>query len=170
MLVVTYQNHIQLSQLADGKANTLISINGVIISIVIALVAPQLETLGGVVAPSLALLVGCTISLIFSVIASRPRLNRKIKSPESIHPEDINLLFFGDFLNISAEQFTLSMRELMRDRQSVYDKMVHEIYSMGRVLEKKYHRLQLAFNSFLATLIIAVSLFVITFLQHLSAA
>lgn len=170
MFHVTYQNHIQLSQLADGKANTLISINGVIISIVIALVAPQLGALGEVVAPSLTLLVGCTISLTFAVIASRPRLNRISKSQDKQRVEDINLLFFGDFLNMSAEQFTASMRELMGDRQQVYDAMIHEIYSMGRVLEKKYQRLQLAFTSFLVTLIIAVGLFIMGFLQHITGA
>jgi hypothetical protein len=167
---VTYQNHIQLSQLADGKANTLISINGVIISIVIALVAPQLGSLAEVVAPSLTLLVGCTVSLTFAVIASRPRLNKHSGSPDEHRAEDINLLFFGEFLNMSAEQYAASMRELMQDRQQVYDKMIQEIYSMGRVLEKKYQRLQLAYTSFLATLILAVGLFVIAFLQHVNGA
>jgi hypothetical protein len=71
---------------------------------------------------------------------------------------------------MSAEQFAAAMRELMQDRQQVYDKMIQEIYSMGRVLEKKYQRLQLAYTSFLATLILAVGLFVIAFLQHVNGA
>jgi hypothetical protein len=41
---------------------------------------------------------------------------------------------------------------------------------MGRVLEKKYHRLQLAVTSFLATLIISVGLFVMAVLRHLIVA
>ncbi|MGI9329479.1 MAG: Pycsar system effector family protein [Gammaproteobacteria bacterium] len=162
---VTYQNHIQLSQLADGKANTLISINGVIISIVIAVVSPQLDTLGQVVAPALALLVGCTVSLTFAVIASRPRLSKADEQAGARGADDLNLLFFGEFTRMSTEDFRRAMRDVMADRDQVYDNMIKQLHSMGHVLEQKYKRLQIAYSSFLTTLILSVALFVRAFLS-----
>ena len=159
MFRVTYQNNIQLSQLADGKANTLISINGVIISIVIALVSPRFDTMGPGLAAAIILLIGCTISLAFAVIASRPRIDKRTIEPNHALDDDVNLLFFGEFLNLSSEEFAEAMRNLIVDRNLVYSKMTRQIYSIGLVLEKKYLRLQIAYNIFLATLVMAVSLF-----------
>ena len=70
---VTYQNHISLSQLADQKAGILISINGLIISAIIAVVTPRFETWSWTLLPSLVLVAGCLVSLAFAILGARPR-------------------------------------------------------------------------------------------------
>ena len=156
---VNYNNHIQLSQLADGKANMLISINGLIISILIALIGPRLNVVNWNMLPVLILLVGCLTSLTFAVIASRPRLNQTPVTLEQVRNNKGNILFFGIFTKLPIEEFELGMQELLRDRQLVYDNMTRDLYSMGKVLRKKYYYLQFSYAAFLITLFIAVIAF-----------
>jgi hypothetical protein len=164
MFRVTYENHIQLSHLADNKANMLIGINGLIISIVIAFVSPQLYSLSWAVVPAVILLVGCMTSLAFAVTGTRPRLNRLPVTLEDARSNRGSVLFFGRFLSLSQEDFETAMHALMQDRQTLYDNMIREIYAMGRVLMKKYRHLQIAYAAFLITTGVAVGLFVAMFL------
>ncbi len=165
MFRVTFQNHIQLSQLADGKANMMISINGVIISVVIALVSSRLNEVYWALVPIMVLLIGGMFSLTFAVIASRPRLIQQDITLDDVRCNRYSILFFGHFTRMSMTDFETGMHELMESRNLLYDNMIREIYSMGQVLAKKYQRLKLSYITFLAT----IALSVITFIYAVSA-
>ena len=99
MYRVTYQNHISLSQLADNKANMLISINGLIISVMIAIVT-RTERGSWSLAPVIVLITGCMVSLAFAIVAARPRVNRSAVTVDQVRNETGNVLFFGQFTSM----------------------------------------------------------------------
>jgi len=111
MYRVTYQNHISLSQLADHKANMLLSVNGLIISVMIAIVT-RTGAVSWNVAPMLVLITGCMVSLGFAVVAARPRLNRGPVTIDQVRNETGNLLFFAQFTSMPATNAPLSFRSL----------------------------------------------------------
>jgi hypothetical protein len=158
MFRVTYQNHIALSRLADNKANMLISINGLIISVMIALVARE-----GVVAwnfaPVLVLVAGCLVSLAFAVLGARPRLSRAAVTIDDIRGNSGNLLFFGQFTSMPLAEFQASLRVLMKDPDLLYDHLGRQLYLMGQSLSTKYRLLQLAYGAFLASIVVATAVF-----------
>lgn len=162
---VNYNNHIQLSELADGKANMLISINGLIISILIALIGPRMNDVAWFMLPVSILLVGCLMSLAFAIFASRPRLNKTPVTLEQVRNNKGNILFFGVFTKLPLIEFEQGMHELLHNPQTLYDNMIRDIYSMGGVLRKKYYYLQFAYTVFLMTVVIAVVAFFIIFLS-----
>lgn len=164
MFRVTYQNHIQLSQLADGKAGILISVNGVIISVVIALIAPRIQSMGTELLPAMVLLMGGMISLAFAIISSRPRINASKVSLEDVRANRSSILFFGHFNSMPLDDFETGMHELMESRQLLYNNLIREIYSMGRVLTKKYHYLNTAYLTFLGTITTAGTLLIVLIL------
>src|SRR5215831_405999 len=96
MFRVTYSNHIALSRLADSKISMLIAANGGIISVVITLVA-KTATVSRHFAPVLVLLTGCLVSLVFTVMAARPRVHRTHVDVDDIRNNTGNLLFFAQF-------------------------------------------------------------------------
>jgi Family of unknown function (DUF5706) len=155
---VTFQNNIQLSQLADGKASMLISINGVIISIVIALIVPRIQSLGLEFIPALVLLLGGMISLTFAIISSRPRLSLSTVSLEDIRANRASILFFGNFCKMPLPDFEAGMHMLMDDGDVLYDNMIRQIHAMGQVLATKYQLLKMAYLVFLFTIGTAVAL------------
>ena len=149
MYRVTYQNHIALSQLADNKANMLISINGVIISVMIAIVT-RLGEVSWSLLPVVVLIGGSLVSLAFAVFAARPRLGGGRVTLEEVRNGTGNLLFFGQFTTMSLDEFQESLEVLVKDPKLLYQHLGRQLYHMGESLNGKYRRLQVAYMVFFA--------------------
>ena len=157
MYRVTYNNHIALSQLADNKANILISLNGAIISALIVILTPRLGSITWAFAPVGVLVAGCTVSLAFAILGSRPRLSRTPVTVEQVRDNRGNALFFGQFTSMTLEEFQDSMRLLTNDDHLVYDALTRQLYSMGRALLRKYRYLQIAYAVFFIAFVLAAA-------------
>lgn len=149
MFRVTYQNHIQLSQLADNKANMLISINGLMTSVLVAALAPRLEAVSWLLMPAIVLLAGCVPSLAFAVLALRPRVNGTPSSVEQVRANAGNLLFFGQFSGMPLTDFNESMHALIDNPRLLQDHLIRQLWLMGQSLKRKYQFLQIAYVLFL---------------------
>jgi hypothetical protein len=162
MYRVTYQNHIALSQLADNKANMLMSINGLIISVIIAIVT-RTGAVSWSLAPLLVLVTGCMVSLGFAVIAARPRLSRTPVTIDEVRSDSQNLLFFAQFTSMPLPEFQESLRVLMKDRSLLYAHLGRQLYHMGESLNGKFRYLQIAYTAFLVSTGVATALFVVMY-------
>ena len=149
MFRVTYQNHIELSQLADNKANMLISINGLMTTVLAAVLAPRLEDASWLLTPAIVLLIGCVPSLVFAVLALRPRLSRTPVTVEQVRANAGNLLFFGQFSSMPLEDFNESMHALIDNPRLLQDHLIRQLWLMGQSLRQKYRFLQIAYALFL---------------------
>jgi predicted metal-dependent HD superfamily phosphohydrolase len=162
----TYKNHINLSSMADSKANMMISINTLIMSILITVVGGSfsltektfVENLRYVV-PICILLVGSLTSVIFAILSARPNVTNKEVSLQKIKQKKSSVLFFGNFTNMSLKEFILNMNELTEERDLLYDNMTIDIYFLGLVLTRKYKQLRISYNVFMAGLVLAVVAF-----------
>jgi hypothetical protein len=159
MYRVTYQNHIALSQLADNKANMLISINGVIISVMIAIVT-RLGAVSWSLLPVVVLVGGSLVSLAFAVIAARPRLGGGRVTLEQVLNGTGNILFFGQFTTMPLDEFQESLDALTKDRKLLYQHLGRQLYHMGESLNDKYRLLQIAYMVFFAGMAGATAAFV----------
>lgn len=166
---VTYNNHVSLSQLADQKAGILISINGLIISVIIAVLTPRFGEWSWSLLPSLVLVGGCLASLTFAVLGARPRIDRTPVTLDNVRNGEANLLFFGHFTNMPLTDFQASIRTLGKDRRLLLDSLSRQLYSMGQSLLKKYRYLQLAYTAFLTGIGLAAALFAVVLLGQLLA-
>jgi Pycsar effector protein len=161
MFRTSYRVHMDLSSLADAKANIMISINGLIISIILAAVAPNLMRHPYIVFPTAVLLVGCLIALVYAVLAARPRVSSKPLTLKDIADNKANILFFGNFANLDEDDFVEGMVDLMEDTEHLYVNMIRDLYGLGKVLQRKFRLLRISYNVFMAALVIGVTLFVI---------
>jgi hypothetical protein len=162
MYRVTYQNHIALSRLADNKANILISINGVIISVMIAIVT-RLGAVSWSLLPAVLLIAGALVSLGFAVIAARPRLGSGKVTLEQVLNGRGNLLFFGQFTTMSLEEFQESLQALSKDRKLLYHHLGRQLYHMGESLNGKYRHLQVAYTTFFVSMAVATIAFIVMY-------
>ena len=159
-----YRVQMELTALADNKANMMISINGIIISIIIAAVSPKLDANPWLILPSTVFLVGTLISIVFSILAARPRISTQPITLQDLENSKGNILFFGNFANLSPDHFQQGMLELMQDRRVMYETMIDNIYGIGVVLKKKFALLKIAYTSFMMALVMGVLSFVGVFL------
>lgn len=158
------KNHLDLSAMADNKANIMISTNSIIISIVFGLLVSKLDTNPHLILPTLLLLAVCLSAMIFGILATRPNVTRGTFTREDIRRRDTNLLFFGNFHGSSYEDFEWGMKEMMGDREYLYGSMIRDIYSLGKVLGKKYRYLRLCYTIFMYGLVAVVVAFVVAFI------
>ncbi|MEM9996220.1 MAG: Pycsar system effector family protein [Bacteroidota bacterium] len=159
-----YRVQMDLSALADTKANIMISINGIIVSILLASISPGIDKNTFLLYPTIALLIGCVISLVFAILAARPRLNTETITMEDVRANRKNLLFFGNFTGLSRNEFEEGLTDLMQDGELLYVNMIRDIYGIGQVLETKFKLLRWSYTLFMFGLIIGVSLFILAYL------
>jgi hypothetical protein len=163
MFRTSYRTHLDLSTLADNKANIMISINGIIISILLASIYPRIIDNRLLLLPTAVLLVFCLLSLVYAVLAARPRVTRKETTLEEVRAQEGNILFFGTFTSLKEEEFVEGMSELLENPQQVYGNMIRDIYGLGSVLETKYRLLRTSYTVFMVGLVAGVLLFLAAF-------
>ena len=163
MFRTSYRVHQDLVGIADTKANIMISVNGLIISIILAAVSPRIGGLPLLVLPTSILLVGCVVALVYAVLAARPRVSNTPMTLEDIARNDANILFFGNFVNLSEAEFVEGMRDLMMTQDHLYVNMVRDLYGLGQVLKTKFRLLRVSYNVFMVALVVGVGLFVLVF-------
>jgi hypothetical protein len=159
-----YRVQMDLTGLADNKANMMISINGIIISIIIAAVAPKLDANPWLLIPSTIFLLGTLVSIIYAILAARPRVSSVPITLQDLEHSKGNILFFGDFANLTQDDFTEGMTDLLRDKTVLYETMIRNLYGLGSVLKKKFALLKMAYNAFMAALILGVFSFIGVFI------
>lgn len=161
MFRTTSNNHFQLSSLADGKGNIMISVNSIILSISLTILLPRLAYYPHYIIPALIFIAACLGSIIFGILATRPTVNKGEFTEEDIRNKRTNLLFFGNFHNMQLDQYQWAMNEMLKDREYLYNSMIKDIYFLGIVLAKKYKRLRISYTIFMWGLILAVIAFVL---------
>ncbi len=160
MLRITSRNHLELSVMADNKANIMISINAIILSIVVSVLIRKLEESPYLIIPTLILTVVCLVTIVFSILATRPNVSKGKFTNEDVLKKKANLLFFGNFHGVPLETYMWGMTEMLKDSEYLYGSMIKDIYNLGVILGKKYRRLRIAYNIFMFGFVIAVLAFV----------
>lgn len=150
------RNHIKLSDIADTKANILLSVNAIIISLVLANLISKLDTNTYLIYPTAIFTLFSVISMIMSIIATRPNITRGEFTKEDVINKDVNLTFFGNFHKMELKEFEWAITELLKDKDYVYSSMTKDLYFLGKVLDRKYRILRATYTIFMSGIIISV--------------
>ena len=161
MFRLTSRNHLQLSAMADNKANILISVNSIIISIIISGLIKTLDNHPHLVVPTYLMLAINVVTIVLSIMALRPNVTKGKFTRKDIEEKNTNLLFFGNFHGMDRNDYKWGMVEMMNDSNYLYSSLIDDIYFLGKVLGKKYRFLRFSYNIFMYGIVLAVVAFVI---------
>lgn len=163
---VTLKNHIKLSDIADTKANILLSVNAIILSIALSNLIPKLDNESNtyLITPTVIFLFFTLISMVLSVLATRPNVTIGKFTKEDVMNKKVNLLFFGNFHQMSLSEFDWAMNEMLNDKEYIYSSLTKDLYFLGLVLNKKYKILRITYTIFIIGILISVAAFAIAFL------
>ena len=157
LMRATQFHHVQLSSMADLKANMLLTMS----SVVLTLCLPQLLK-NDHLWPLYILICSCLLTICLATYAVMPKLPPANLPAPDIQSPQFNILFFGDFTRLSQQQFESSMEEIMNDPSRTYGAQVREIYLLGSFLvKKKYRFLRLGYLSFITGLFASFITFVV---------
>ena len=147
-----YRAQLDLTALAATKANIMISLNGLILSVLtlsgpFVLVAEPMFT-----APIAVFLTTCLTSIIFAVLAAQPRFEKRRNNLEDFENDNANILVFEQFSSLNMQEHTQVMTRMLGDNKRIYKNMTRQLYKLGIDADRKYRFLKLSYTSFLAGL------------------
>jgi HD superfamily phosphodiesterase len=164
MFRLTARNQINLSSIADNKANIMLTINAVLVSVLMSTSALTLRTSAhSFLIPGIILIVGCLISLVFAILSVIPKYGSGQYSDEDLKKRKLNLLFFGNFVNMPYEKYKKGVKEMMNDYDYLYGTLTKDQYNLGKVLAKKYKLLRYSYHVFMASFVLAVLTFLVQY-------
>ena len=162
ILRVNHGNQMRLGLMADAKANIMITVASIVLSITIANLDNEVMRY-----TLLTFAVGSFFSLLFAIFAIIPNTDYpKVKGSHEIDRESaiFNPLFFGHFAHLDIDEYKEDYAEILSTDDSIYDSMAGDIYGQGKILAlKKYKYLKWSYNSFLLGMSSAILAFVV---QH----
>ena len=164
MFRVMSNSQTNLSAMADSKANIMISVNSIIMSIMISGLLTVVIQNKHLAIPFFLLVIVCLAAIVFSILATRPKITSGRFTEEDIQNKKVNLLFFGNFYNMTVKEYEWGMQELLNSRDYLYDSMIKDIYFLGIVLAKKYKFLRISYNIFMYGLILVMIAFAVSIL------
>ena len=161
MLRLTSENHLKLSDMADHKANILISVNAIIISVILGVLMRKLDEAPNLTIPTIIFLAVAVTTIVISILATRPKISGGTFSEQDVIDKKTNLLFFGNFYRAPYEQYDTAMRKMMKDPDYLYGSLVKDIYFLAVVLGRKYRLIRIAYYIFMVGIIVSVVAFAI---------
>jgi predicted metal-dependent HD superfamily phosphohydrolase len=161
MLRLTSENHMKLSDMADGKANILISVNAIIISVILSVLLRRLQIDTYLTIPTIIFLSSSVCTIVVAILATRPKISEGTFSDQDVIDKKTNLLFFGNFYKTPQTEYEHAMGRMMVDSEYLYGSLVKDIYQLGVVLARKYRLIRWAYNIFMFGIIISVIAFAV---------
>lgn len=164
MFRITSQNHITLSEMADSKANIMVSINAIVLSVIVSILFRKLEEFPDLLIATLMLVTSCLMTIVFAVLATRPNISSGKFTTEDIKQKRTNLLFFGNFHGMELSNYEWGVREMMKDADFLYGSIIKDIYFNGKVLARKYKLLHTSYNIFMYGFVASIVAFILSLL------
>jgi HD superfamily phosphodiesterase len=160
MYRVALRNHNQLSKIADNKANILLSITAIMLSLILSNLATKIDSNPRFLIPTILIIAVNIVTMIFAIMATRPKVSSAPYTRERFLDNKVNILFFGNFYKMPLDEFEWAMNHLQESKALLYNSMSKDLYFLGKVLAKKYRYLEIAYFVFMIGLIISTIAFV----------
>ena len=150
VLRTAQQHHVQLSAMADTKANIIITVSSIVLTLSLGRVTdPELRV-------SVLILAAFTlVALLLAILAVLPKY-RPIRLKGETLPPNFNLLFFGHFAELSRERYLSEINRVLMPDGSPYSTWASDVYSLGVYLaHHKYRYLRYSYLFFLTGFVLA---------------
>jgi len=155
MLRQTRHNLVAFSQMADTKAQILLSLASVLLSLSLTQ-AHNPRIAASITGLDIFLLIAIYLALL-TVIGKVKVVDRR---KHSIHDQDYSPLFFGNYGDLPYNEYANHLAEIMNDTDATYEIMIKDIYYSGAYLLKtKYKYMRLAYMFFFTGLIVSVIIY-----------
>jgi hypothetical protein len=151
LLRLVQQHHVQLSTMADTKANIIITMSSITLTLVLGRISdPMLRN------ASITLAAFTMLALLLAVLAVLPKYRPLRLREGQPFPPQFNLLFFGHFAELPRERFLTEIAGALKSDGSVYETMARDTYALGYYLaHHKYRYLRLSYLFFLGGFLLA---------------
>lgn len=166
MFRIAAANNVRISSMADNKAHIMITVNSIIISLVLGFIVRNVQDAPHYILPAVILLTMSVGTVIFAVMATRPKLAKGIFTQKQVEEKSVNLMFFGSYYQMEYDDYKDGMHQMMHDPDFLYNSLTKDVFWQGKVLGRKYRLLRISYGIFMYGLIVAVLSFIFVYLYY----
>ena len=146
----TLRNNVELTHIADNKANVLLSLTAIMITFLIPNVVANMEYIEKkhLYIPLIILSTTCLLTILICTIVLKPIHFDKLRDkndPIGRHSP----FFFGNFYKMKPKEYYQYMQESLDKGSSVRQHLAQDLYYLGRRLGYKMTWIRRAFDIFL---------------------
>jgi len=142
------RNHIDLTSIADNKANIMLSINSILITIAIPTIGTKIIENPQLRIPAAILLLTSIISILFATLATRPGKNLGKTAKEIINAGKSNLFFFGNFYKMSNLDYMEGLEAVIQNEDFLETSIKYDLFYLGKSLGRKFAMLRITYLVF----------------------
>ncbi len=150
---------ISLVGIADRRTSTMVHVNAIMISIVVALLARRIQTERDLLVPT-ALLLCVNLTVVFLSLYSM-RAGRRNLPAEEARVRDANLIAFANETPVSLSEYTEHMSGLVANPAQFQGKVLEHLYFTRKMLVKRGKGLRLTYDVFMYGLTVAIVAFIV---------
>lgn len=148
-----------LTSIADHRTSTMIHVNAIMMSLVLALLARRIEAEPDLLAPTVFLLL-VNLAVVFISINSMRAAKERLSEAEA-RLRDANVISVSNDTRLSLAEFTGQMEQLIADPRQFQRKVLEHLYFARVISHQRSKALRLTYRVFLYGITIAVIGFVV---------
>ncbi len=150
-IMAAQRHHVQLSQMADAKANIIITVSSIVLTISMGRVNdPELRS------SMMTLACFTLVALLLAILAVLPKYRPLRLDDSKSLPDYFNIMFFGHFAELPRDEFCRLWADALRTDAAVYENLTNDLYSIGTYLARhKYRYLRFSYVFFLTGFVVA---------------
>ena len=160
----TMKNHIELSAIADNKANIMLTVNVIISTVGLPLMFNILKSHSHFLVPIIILSTTCLISIIYATLCTRPIKMSGYTNLSDVPIKKSNLFFFGNYYKMTFNDFEEGILQTISDKALFENVITRNLYDLGKSLGKKYIQLRYSYNFFMFGIILTIISFIVVLL------
>ena len=162
----TFRNNADMTAIADNKANILMTLNGIMLTLLIPMTLSNRELIVSTYfyIPLAILYATCLFTVIVSALSTRPiKFGKQKVMRDGSHK--FSPFFFGNYYSLSIEEYMPVLDRALDDPEKIKTHIKTDLFFMGKGLGKKYILIRRAYSVFvIGVLLTAVaSALVITY-------
>ncbi|MFT4568039.1 MAG: hypothetical protein ACI9FN_003007 [Saprospiraceae bacterium] len=165
ILRTTLRNNVDLTSIADNKANVLLSLNAIMLTFLVPIAVPYIDDIIalGIVYPLIILIATCLTTIYLAVLVLKPG-KFSGQGFEDSDTYTMSPFFFGNFGDMSRDQYMQYSSMVLDDENLVKQFLSNDFYYIGLRLLEKMKLIRHAFNIFIVGLAISIIFTVILLL------
>lgn len=159
----TQRNNIELTAIADNKANVLLSLNAILIAALFPLILNNLEVIQEkqLVFPLIIFSITCLLTVFLAAKVLKPS-NFKGKRENSAPGVNASPFFFGNFYKMESTEYYEYLEKGLSDPKHIKAHMAQDLYYVGKRLGYKMSWIRNAFNIFTTGVFLTILSIILT--------
>jgi len=153
------RNNIELTHIADNKANVLLSLNALMLTFLLPLILPYMDIIREqlLYIPLGVLVVTCFVTIYIAAQVLKPgkfyQKSEDVKAGRRVSP-----FFFGNFYRMGLAEFRVYLKDGVSDEDVFKDHIVEDLHYIGVRLGEKMYQIRIAYSIFIAGFFSAIML------------